>query len=783
MSDQYVGMKYELRVKPSWILFPCCVIGFFLSCCGATGHSQEIDRILKELDISGSLIDMAPFDIITLIPSESGKSVQVNLLELPNRKVPTNSRNTEKLRCVLTIFPGRQYEVAWKDIAKVTLWEDLLLDRAKKHIEDRNYAEAFEYLVHLRDNYPQVADFSALHQDFLFRTARDMATDGDLPHTLAALEELQRKFPGFKTKEVQNAISNVAKKLIDDLFQRDELSVARSMILRLDSEYKGSLPVVTQAKSKFKELAESYLVKSKAFREEGDFGRARTAAVKMLEIEPSLAGGKEYLQELVKAFPLVRVGVFQQSTKPDTAALADWPALRTGRLLSSPVFEFRNTGPEGGVYKFSFGNAVHSDDRQELDLTIQNPGKAKTPDSLILSQALLNKARVGGPQYMPSWASILDSVTVTGPERLKLKLRRPHVLPQAFLQWQLSSSGDTSYDRSAYRQKSADKERTRFEWAGETEPADFQPLEIQEVLYSDPMKAISDLIKGEIEFIDRLFPADAKRLGNVPAIKTEPYALPMVHMLVPRGKNPYMDDREFKRAMLYAINREVILRDEILGGAMTAADRLVSGPFPAGVSDSDAIAYAYNSSVESIPYDPRLAKVLVLLSQANQTAKAAKKREAAPKLPVVRLGVPNYESTRVAGQAIMQAWKIVGIESELVLYDKIPSPEDDAIDVLYLSASVWEPATDAERLFGKGGPAETSNQFIVQSLGKLNSARNWKEVRDGCQDLHALVASHLPILPLWQVSETFAYRTEMVGIAKRPIGLYQDVQKWRIQVK
>lgn len=760
-----------------WLLCACIV---FL---GIQSQAQEIDSMLKELDISGSLLDMAPFDIITLIPSEGGRSVQVNLLELPNRKVPTNPKTTEKLRCVLNLFPGRLYEVAWKDIAKVTLWEDLLLDRAKKHIEERSYAEAFEYLVHLRDNYPQVANISALHQDFLFRTARDMATEGDLPHTLAALEELQRKFPAFKAKEVQNAISNVAKKLIDDLFQRDELAVARSMILRLDSEYKGSLPVVSQAKARFAELAESYLEKSKTYREEGDYGRARTAAVKMLEIEPSLKGGKEYLQELVKSFPLVRIGVFQHSSKADTAALADWPALRNGQLLSSPVFEFRNTGPEGGVYKFSFGNAVHSDDRQELDLTIQNPGKSKIPDSLILSQAMLNRARVGGPQYTPSWASILDSVTVSGPERLKLKFRRPHVLPQAFLQWQLPPSGEMSYDRSAYRLKAEDKERKRFEWAGESEPADFQPREIQEVLYSDPMKAISDLIKGEIEFIDRLFPADAKRLGNVPAIKTEPYALPIVHMLVPRGRNPFMEDREFKRAMLYAINREVILRDEILGGAATPADRLISGPFPAGISDSDAIAYAYNSSVESIPYDPRLAKVLVLLAQANQTAKAVKKREAAPKLPVVRLGVPNYESTRVAGQAIMQAWKIVGIDSELVLYDTIPSSEDESIDVLYLSASVWEPATDAERLFGKGAPAETNNQYIVQSLGKLNSARNWKEVRDGCQDLHALVAAHLPILPLWQVSETFAYRTEMAGVAKRPIGLYQDVQKWRIQVR
>ena len=95
----------------------------------------------------------------------------------------------------------------------------------------------------------------------------------------------------------------------------------------------------------------------------------------------------------------------------------------------------------------------------------------------------------------------------------------------------------------------------------------------------------------------------------------------------------------------------------------------------------------------------------------------------------------------------------------------------------------WEPASDAERLFGMDGPAQSNNQFIVYALGQLNIARNWREVRQGCQDLHALVATHLPILPLWQVGETFAYRKEAIGIAKKPTGLYQDVQKWRFQVR
>jgi ABC-type transport system substrate-binding protein len=244
-----------------------------------------------------------------------------------------------------------------------------------------------------------------------------------------------------------------------------------------------------------------------------------------------------------------------------------------------------------------------------------------------------------------------------------------------------------------------------------------------------------------------------------------------------------MDDREFRRALLYGINREAILKDEILGGLATSLDRVISGPFPAGESDSDPLAYAYNSSVPEAKYDPRLAKILVLLAQAKLTLKASKTKEEAPPLPVIRLGVPNYESARVAGQAILQAWKVIGLDGKLVPYDKMPAIDDQSIDVLYVSASVWEPVSDAQRLFGVGGAAQSENQYIVQALEALNSARSWKEVRQGCLDLHALVAAHLPILPLWQVTETMAYRTELAGVAKKPLNLYQDVQRWRIQAR
>jgi hypothetical protein len=173
-----------------------------------------------------------------------------------------------------------------------------------------------------------------------------------------------------------------------------------------------------------------------------------------------------------------------------------------------------------------------------------------------------------------------------------------------------------------------------------------------------------------------------------------------------------------------------------------------------------------------------------MLTNAKLKNMADKKGQSLPPIPTIKLGVPNYESARVAGAAIVQSWKLIGLPAELVTLNGLPSSSADSpVDFVYASAAVWEPATDAERLFGIGGPAESDNQFIVHALGQLNVATNWKEVRQGCQDLHALVAAHLPILPLWQVGESFAYRKEATGIAKKPTGLYQDVNKWRYQAK
>ena len=422
------------------------------------GASAQQDKLLEEIGVTGSVLDEAPFDIITLKKEEQGRSVKVKPIDFPGRKLPESPKETDRFRVSFTLFPDRVYEIAWRDIEKVILFEDLILQRANILSEQKKFSEAFEHLDFLSRNYPQTPGISKLRRDFLYRSAIEMAGQRRLPHALGVLEEFQRNFPNDEKKSsIRAAISNVSGQLIKSYFDANDFGAARAMILRLEKDYsKDPLPVVTEYRGKFLEMANVHRDEAIRHRDGGDFAKARQAALRMLAMEPDIEGGKKLLNDLILAYPMIRIGVFQSSEIADTTAIADWPSSRLGRLISNPLFEFRNTGPEGGMYRFRYGSFQHSDDRSELELMIQNPGKDSIPDSLTLSQAFLDRATVGNAKYSPSWASIVDSVSVFGPERLKLKLRRPHVLPQAFLQWEMTSKKTEQVARSLYKLKSSE---------------------------------------------------------------------------------------------------------------------------------------------------------------------------------------------------------------------------------------------------------------------------------------------------------------------------------------
>jgi ABC-type transport system substrate-binding protein len=102
-------------------------------------------------------------------------------------------------------------------------------------------------------------------------------------------------------------------------------------------------------------------------------------------------------------------------------------------------------------------------------------------------------------------------------------------------------------------------------------------------------------------------------------------------------------------------------------------------------------------------------------------------------------------------------------------------------DFRYAELAVWEPLADVQRLFSDNGIAgELVSSYLKTALRKLGERSNWKDLRETLAEIHEVAHYDLPVIPLWQTVNYFAYRTSVQGIGESPVALYQDVDRWRI---
>lgn len=729
------------------------------------------------------LIDSVPYDLVVLNDTAGGKSVKI--APIAERNMTQRPPDTTKLEVVLLKYPDRRYEVLWRDIKRIELYERMIYDEALRKLAEKDFITAFMDLSFLMQNYPKMPQLETLRREFLFKSAVAMFAESRSDfnryfQTLATLEELKTTAPDFEEARVASGLSSVIDAILNDYKSKGDLASAKRLLERLDSKYGDSLPSVKRWKDQFFRMAQARKDEAIALMNAGKYREARKAALDMQNISSAIEGGAELVAEVRKRHPMVRVGVMQRSGELDACNMFSWSARRAGALVYRPVVTFKRTGGEGGEYEFALGKMKLSDDHQQLSLTVDAKNSA-TLNAFDLSQIISNRATPGSATYDASWAAIVKAVSTPGPTQILVQLQRPHVLPYALMQFVLrDEENQKSPLPASYQLKTVEGNEVVFGLRNATAQPD-QPVEIIEVFYDDPKTAFTDLLRGEIDVLDQIFPSDAKRYGQSERTRMGNYALPSIHMLVPVSNNSYLAMDKYRRALMYATNRAEILRGELLNSDDSRDGRLVSGPFPIGIDKNDPLNYAYDPKIEPIDYDPRLARLLLHMVDRDLGTQSNKLRVPVPEKKPLRIGVPDFELARVAVQALIQQWALVGVKSEMIVLSKGKAFDKDAkCDLVYLTASMWEPAVDIERLLGGNGPASSSNPFIIQALTRLRQARTWRDVRTSLQDLHRLVDYHLPILPLWQITDRFAYSPQLQGLSPGAITLYENVSAWRI---
>ncbi|GIW97227.1 MAG: peptide ABC transporter substrate-binding protein [Pirellulaceae bacterium] len=755
----------------------CCL--YLAAICASVGMGgpalgQEIEQI------EPPLIDQQPFDLIILTEEEGGEQVKVYPIPFPDRQLPPPDQRkpTDRLEVVLLKFPDRRYEITWKAIKDILLYERRIYQEAVDKMREKDFVTAFQNLSYLLKNYPEMEGLEELRRQFLLESAQDRFRKGELRQTLSALEELAQTAPDYRPDAVRNALSRVVDALVTEYEASGDLGNAKQLLSRIRDLYGDDLPVVQKWQQKLLDMAMERKEKARALMAKGRYREARQAVVEMLSILPELEEAQQLLAEINRIHPMVRVGVMQRSDAPDPSSLIDWPARRTGQLIYRSLFQFVETGAEGGQYDFALGSYRLTDDRRQLILILDSQHAKRFP-AYLLAQWLVDRANPLAPDYDPSWAAVVDSVASGGAQRLVVNLRRQNVLPHALLQWKLpDDEGAPGSFPGPYRIGDRDERETSF--VLREAPVAGQPVEVVEVFYEDPKEAVNDLLRGEIDVLDQLYPADARRLTTMPQVEVHSYALPTSHFLIPVSEHPFLTNVKFRRALLYATDRENVLRGELLDSDLDDDGRLLSGPFPVGNQDHDTLAYAHNPHVPPVDYSPHLARLLLVMAKKELEAAAEKNDEPAPQFTPLVVGCPNYEFARVAVQALIQQWKNVGVDAEMKLLPPTQIDASHGCDLVYVIATMWEPATDIERLLGGNGIARTDNPYLIHELERLRRARNWREVRAVMQEMHQLIAYHLPILPLWQVHDRFAVSKNLSGIEDKPVSLYENIQRWKL---
>ncbi|WP_146459665.1 ABC transporter substrate-binding protein [Rubripirellula tenax] len=735
------------------------------------------------------LLQYEPHDIVYFTADSGGGWARVLLLDFPGRRPP--SKPSGDLRFTVLGIEGKPMTAKWSTIEKIDLWEVKLEREARERIAAGDFVGAYPFLSILIRDFPNQKGLRELRSNFLWQDAISRAKRGEIAPTLAMLEELRRYAPEFQRSGVVRALSGTADRLMQALVDAGQLDLAQQMLARLEVDYQNErLEAVAKWKKSFWDMASGKRDEAIKAMEAKDFREARRIAREALYLEPELPGAAALVRKIHELYPMVNVGVLQSATVLEPTRIDNWAARRAGRLMYRTLFEIQGAGPEGGEYEFIFGDTEMSPDRMHFDLLIE-PEKIKPPLDGIrghyLADVMANRAIPTSPEYFAPWAAAVNSIELVGPQQVGFNLRRPHVLPISLLQipvdgsWFGGQPGSPTGDYQPEAMKDQ-AEVVRYVLRGAPKTPT-QPREIVESRLLSGSDGVAKLLQGEVDVLDQLFPADAIRLSKSKKVKVVKYPLPTVHMLVPCSGHPYLAERTFRRALLYGINREDILNGELLESLQSEGCRVLSGPFPAGIEINDPLGYAYDQNITPRPYEPPLAKLLLAMNFNQMEAFASRKKEKPPEMTPIRLAFPADNLSRVACEAIRSQWELLDLKIELVelpIGHTFPGPDEDIADIVYVSAAVWEPVIDARRVLGPEGLAKSSDQLVGLGLRRLEEAKNWREVRDRLLDLHAIAHHELPVLPLWQMVDSYAYRRELVGVGSDIVSLYQNASNWRL---
>ncbi|MBX3434046.1 MAG: hypothetical protein KF847_12055 [Pirellulales bacterium] len=792
----------------------CALIALVVVGTSLAAEDAGEDAAGESIEVPQRLLDRPPFDRVTLDAANQGAVIESVLLDLPDRRKlrPFPKQGSLKIRRLNN--PSTPYEASWSAIATIELYEEMLLAEAQRLTAAGALTEAFEYFGFLLKNYPDLPGIEDAAQDHLWQDAAASFREKRLEDALASLLALYDRNPAHP--RLAGAVDAVSDVLVTQRLAEGDFASARTVIDMLEASFpQAKLASVAKWRRKFRDDAATELARGRRALAAGEFAAARAAVTHARAIDPGIEGAAALLAKIQDAAPEIRVGVLQRAQVDSGTNPLEWATVRARGLTDPQLIEMPSFSAEGGDYESHWAKIDTDDEGVVTTLSAGESGRRYGITAAAIARRFLAMARPEDGFYSDGFAALAAAVDSEGDE-VRITWRRPHIRPAALLTTPLRGLGGPAaaelwFERDTEQGTPAEARYARAAMTDEPPEASTAPRYIVEQAFDDDEGAAAALAGGSIDLLDRVPPWQVERLTRADGVRVGRYRLPTVHVLLLNYDNPLLELREFRRALCYGTDRQGIVRDLLLAGREQIGFRVLSGPFLAGENSTDPIGYAYLEQLAPRPYEPRLASVLASVargalakrsaasdaaSQSAETDDAATdeddsnssdeseengddKPAAAPPTPL-RLAHAGDPVARLACQSIKSQLDQVGIPVELI---EIGSEEDmgadGKYDLVYAELAMWDPIVDARRLLGPRGIAGQSSAYMSLALDRLERAENWSQVIQRAKELHRIAHYDLPVIPLWQTVNYYAYRDWLQGVGEGPVTLYQNLPQWR----
>jgi peptide/nickel transport system substrate-binding protein len=681
---------------------------------------------------------------------------------------------------------ARDFVVKRVNIKRIDYFEDMLLADSDRLMLAKDYARAFECILRVQERNPSWAGLDDHANRLLFAEGSAALLDGDSEKGLRLLRELHARkpdYPGLADKLASAYSGRVSKAFDIGLYARGRQILHDLETLAPDH------PLVAEARERF-------IVRARAkIREAANKSSSERldALAEALRIWPALQEAYAPFAEAYAAEPTLDVAVTDvpRPLGPWVRTPADD---RLAPLLYRPILASDDEEAMRGEHPGQLAESVEAADLgRKLTIRLRS-GVAWSDGSrevaaLDVVRALIDRTEPSARGYNARWADLLDRVEATEEMRVEVRLTRPFLRPGFWLLGPIGPAHAGTDGRVAtldrgrplvgdgpYRWVSSDARRVVLRAQGDPRAAAPKIRRLREIPLSNARLTVGALLRGEVSLIEHVPPDHVAALASNREIKVGRYAHPSLHSVALDGRNPILRNRTLRRGLSYAIDRQALLEETLLRHPADSVSRPADGPFPQG-------SYADALDVKPLSYDPVLARMLI----------AAAKKEMGDPLLKLTLEYPARPEPQAVVPKLVEAFRLAGVE--LVATER-PESELEAelrsgrrFDVAYRIGRCDDPVLEAGPLLcpGYDAPpatdvlASVASPRISQLLLQLERASEFPSAKGVALEIDRESRDELPILPLWQLEDHYAWRTRLKGPAEVADRLYQGIETWEIE--